>query len=92
MFSGVPDTSKDTVFGDCVFAFEGVGEEAAPPEVESRFHFMCDVGLPGLCNLVVGADVNTKCADGISVERDVGGVWIWGWWVIGVCIGCSDAV
>ena len=57
-----------------------------------RFHFMRDVGLPGLCDLVVGADVNTKCANGIRVEWDVSGGWIWRRWVIGVCKGGSDAV
>ncbi len=94
MLSSVPDTGKDNVFGDCVFAFESAGKEKAAPQRsnESRFHFMCDVGLPGLCDLAVGADVNTKCANGISVEWDVSGAGMWGWWVIGVGTGCSDAV
>ena len=91
MFSSVPDTGKDTVFGDCVFAFESAEKETAAPEVKTRFHFTCE-GLPGLCDLVVGADVNPKCANGISVEWDVGGGWIWRRWVFGVCRGGSDAV
>ncbi len=63
MLSSEPDTGKDTVFVDCVFPFESAGKETAAPEVKSRFHFMCSVGLPGLFDLVVGADVNTKCAN-----------------------------
>ena len=86
-------TQARTPFLVTVFLLlKSAGKETAAPEVKTRFHFMCDVGLPGLCDLVFGADVNPKCAYGISVEWNVCGVWIWGWWVIGVCIGCSDAI
>ncbi len=67
MLSGVPDTGKDAVFGDSVFAFKSAGKVTAP-EVKLRFHFMCDMGLPGLLDLVIGADVNTKGANGICVD------------------------
>ncbi len=40
VLSSAPDTGKDTVFGDCVFAFESAGKVMAAPEVKSRFHFM----------------------------------------------------
>lgn len=74
MLRCIPYACKGSVFSDSVFALEGAWEVAFPPEVKTCLHFVCDVGLPGLCDLVFSSHINSKCADGVVVELNNDGI------------------